>query len=93
MKCMVKEMIQKNNNGFLETKLQSGITIQVVSDGYYHTNYQYGTSAWIIKIHNNECTITGANFVPGAAKSQFSHRSKLCGIIGSIRHIYFFQHI
>ena len=68
-------------------KNQSGITIRAVSDGSYHPTYQYGTSAWIIKTQNNDCAITGANVVPGDAKSQCSHCSELCGLIGDIRHI------
>ena len=36
MKCTVKEVIHNNINVFLATKLQSGITIGAVSDGYYH---------------------------------------------------------
>ena len=67
MQWMVKEVIYNNNNEFLATKMQSGITIRAVSDGSYHLIYQYGTSAWIIKIHNNDRAITGNIFVPGDA--------------------------
>ena len=49
MQWMVKEVIHKNNNEFLATQLQSGITIWSVSEVSYHPNYQYGTSSWIIK--------------------------------------------
>ena len=87
MKWMVTEVIQNNNNEFLITKLQSGISIWTVSDGYYHPTYKYGTSTWIIKIQKNDRTIIGANVVPGDAKSQCSHRSEPCGLIGAIRHI------
>ena len=84
---MVKEVIHNNNNEFLSTKLQFGITIWAVSDRSYHPTYQYGTSVWIIKIQNNAYTIIGNDFGPGDAKSQCSCRSELCGPIGAIRHI------
>ena len=71
----------------MATKLQSGIKIQTVSDGSYNPTYQYGTSAWIINIQNNARATTGANVVPGDAKSKCSHCSELCGLIGDIRHI------
>ena len=80
-------MIHNDNNEFLETKLQSGITTRAVSDGSYHTTYQYVTSAWIITIQNNKHAITGPDVVPSDTKSQFSCRSELCGLIGDIRHI------
>ena len=50
MQWVVKELMNKNNDEYLATKLQSGITIWAVSDVSYHPTYQYGTSAWIIKI-------------------------------------------
>ena len=84
---MVTEMIHNNQNEFMATKLQSGITIRAVSDGSYHPTYQYGTSAWIIKIPNNDRTTTGANFLRGGSKSQCSCCSELCGLIGTIRNI------
>ena len=34
----------------MAAKMQPGITIWAVSDVSYHPNYQYGTSAWIIKM-------------------------------------------
>ena len=80
-------MIHNDNNEFLETKLQSGITTRAVSDGSYHTTYQYVTSAWVITIQNNDSAITGPDVVPSDTKSQFSCRSELCGLIGDIRHI------
>ena len=87
MKWMVKEVIHNNKNEFLAKKLQSSITIRAASDGYYHPTYQYGISAWIIKIQNNDHTITEANVVPGYSNSKCSHHSELCGLIGDIRHI------
>ena len=71
----------------MATKLQSCITIRAVSGVYYHPTYQYGTSAWIIKIHKKYRAITEANVVPGEANSQYSHHSELCGLIGDKRHI------
>ena len=62
MNWMVKEGIQNNNNEFMATKVQPGITIWAVSDVSYHPTYQYGTSACIIKIHNNDHATAGANF-------------------------------
>ena len=87
MQWMVKEVIHNNKNKFLATKLQSSITIWAVSNGSYHPTYQYWISVWIIKIQNNDRLITGANIVLGDAKSQHSHCSDLCGLIGAIRHI------
>ena len=52
-----------------------------------HPTYQYGTSAWIIKIQNNNRATTGDNVVPGDAKYQCSNLSELCGCIDDIRHI------
>ena len=69
MQWMVTEVIHNNNNVFLARKLQSIITIRAVSDLSYHPTYQYGTSAWIIKIQNNDRAITGAIVVPGYVKS------------------------
>ena len=82
-----KEVIHNNKNKFLATELQSGITIRAVSDGSYYPTYQYGTSSWIIKTHNNYCEITWVIVVPGDVKPQFSHCSKLCGLIDVIRYI------
>ena len=84
---MVKEVIHNNDNEFLATKMQSGITIRAMSDGSYHHTHQYGTSNCIIKIQNNDGTITGANVVPSDTKYQCYHHSEICGIIGDIRHI------
>ena len=84
---MLKEVIHNNNNEFLSKKLQSGIIIWALSDGYYHPTYQYRTSAWIIKIQNKYHAIIEADIVPGDAKYQCSRRSELCGLIGDIRHI------
>ena len=80
--------MHNNNIEFLAKKLQYGITIQAVIDVSYHPTYQYGTSTWIIKIHNNDGVITGDDVVLGGAKYQCSHRSELCVIIGAIQHIY-----
>ena len=41
MQWMVKYMIQKNNNGFLATQLQSGITIRAMNDGSYHPTHKW----------------------------------------------------
>ena len=71
----------------MATQLQSGIKIRAVSDGSYHPTYHYGTPTWIIKIQKNDRATTGVNVVLGDAKSQCSHGSELCGIIGAIRHI------
>ena len=71
----------------MATQLQSGITKHSASDGSYNPNYQYGTSAWIIKIHDKDRKITGDNVVLSDAKSQCYHCSELCGIIGYIRNI------
>ena len=87
MQWLVTEVMHINKNEFLATKLQSGITIRSVIDVSYHPTYQYITSTWIIQTYKNNRTITGANFVPGDAKSQCSHRSKLCGLISDIRNI------
>ena len=87
MQWIVKEVIHNNDENVLATTPQSSITIRAVSDGSYHPTYQYETSAWIIKIHHNDRAITGANVVPVDAKSQFSHLSELCGLIGAIRNI------
>ena len=87
MQWMVKEVINNNNNEFMKTKIQSGIIMRDASDRSYHPTYQYGTSSWIINIENNYRAITGVNVDLGDAKSQFSHRSELCRLIGSIRHI------
>ena len=76
-----------NNNEFMAKKLQSGITLRAMSDRSYHPTYQYGTSVWILKIHNNDHKITGDNDVPGDAKYQCSFCSELCGLIGDIRYI------
>ena len=84
---------KKNNNEFMSTKMQSGTKIRATSDGSYHPTYQYRTSAWIIKIQNNDCVFTGENVFPGDAKYQCFTRSELCGLIGDIRHIIVFQHI
>ena len=83
----VTEVIHNNKNGFLSTKLNYSIKIWAVSDGFYHTTYQYRTSTWIIKTQNNNHTITGDNFVPGDAKYQYYHRSELCRLLGYIQHI------
>ena len=69
MQWMITEVIHNTNNVFLARKLQYIITIRAVSDLSYHPTYQYGTSAWIIKIQNNDRAITGANVVPGYVKS------------------------
>ena len=83
-----KEVIHNNNNEFLATKLQSGITVRAVSDGSYHPTHQYGTSAWIIKIQSNDRSITEAKVFPGDDKSQCYHCSKLRSLIGAICNIY-----
>ena len=84
---MVKELIHNNNTEFMATKTQSGIKIWAVSGGSYHPTYQYGTSAWIIKIQNNDHAITGVDIVPDDAKYQFSHCSELCGLVSDFRNI------
>ena len=84
---MLTEVIRNNNNEFMATELQSGITIRIMSDVSYHLTYQYGTSDWIIKIQNNDCAITGANVVPGDSKYQCPHHSELCGLIVNIQHV------
>ena len=87
MQWMAQEGIHKNINEFLGTKLQSRIIISAVSDRSYHPTYQYGTSAGIIKIHNNNWKIIGSNDILGDSNSQYSHLSELCGLIGDMRHI------
>ena len=46
---MVKEVIHKNNNAFMETQFQFGITIRAMSYVSYRPTYSYVTSSWIIK--------------------------------------------
>ena len=87
MQWIVKEVIHNNDENVLATTPQSSITIRAVSDGSYHPTYQYETSAWVIKIHNNNRAITGDNVAPGDANSQCSHHSEPCRLISDIQHI------
>ena len=63
-------------------------TICVVSDGLYHPDYGRGTLGWIITCEKDQSKmIFRDNVIPGPMSAQCLYRSKLEGLISSLKQI------